>query len=91
MRVDFIKMSMYSRLANKDMTFWLKWLATTILVLGTGVTSLGFYPTGPAISVVGGFVWLVVAIRWKEPALIVTNVIMSVTAIAGISYHYLYL
>ena len=37
----------------------------------------------------GGMIWLVVAILWKEPALIVTNSVMSVTAILGFIWAYL--
>jgi hypothetical protein len=62
----------------------LKWLATAILILGTAVNSLGYYPLGPIILVVGGIVWLIVAIMWKEPALIITNAVMSAVGAGGL-------
>lgn len=64
----------------------LKWTATAVLIVGTAVNSLGFYPLGPALLVLGGFIWLAVALRWKDPALIVTNAVMSLTGLAGIVY-----
>ena len=67
----------------------LKWTATAILILGTAVNSLGYYPLGPIILVVGGIVWLVVAIMWKEPALIITNAVMSAVGAGGLLINYL--
>ena len=67
-------------------TEYAKWIATVILIVGTGVNSLGYYPLGPIILVGGGFVWLAVSIAWQEPSLIITNGIMSVTGLAGLLY-----
>jgi hypothetical protein len=64
----------------------MKWTATAVLIIGTGVNSLGFYPLGPALLVLGGLIWLAVSLRWKDPALIVTNAVMSLTGLAGIVY-----
>lgn len=66
----------------------LKWTATAILILGTAVNSLGYYPLGPVILVAGGVVWLVVAIMWKEPALIITNAVMSAVGAGGLLINY---
>ena len=67
----------------------LKWTATAILILGTAVNSLGYYPLGPIILVAGGIVWLTVAIMWKEPALIITNAVMSAVGAGGLLINYL--
>jgi len=64
----------------------LKWMATAILIVGTGVNGLGIYPLGPALLVLGGFIWLAVAIRIKDAPLIVTNLVMSVVGLAAIVY-----
>jgi hypothetical protein len=76
---------------KKDLNFWLKWIATSILIIGTAVNSLGFYPIGPLILIAGGLMWLLVSVRWKEPALIVTNGIMTLTAIIGVAYNYFFM
>ena len=66
----------------------LKWLATVILVIGSGINSLGYYPAGPLILLAGGVIWLVVSIRWRETALIVTNSVMSAVSMIGLAIHY---
>ena len=72
----------------KDLNWYLKWTATAILIVGTAVNSLGYYPAGPLILVVGGLLWLIVSIRWREPSLIVVNTVMSATGIAGLVLKY---
>lgn len=66
----------------------LKWTATAILILGTAVNSLGYYPLGPIILVIGGIVWLIVSVIWKEPALIITNAVMSAVGAGGLVIAY---
>ena len=68
----------------RDFTWYLKWLGTGILIVGTGVNSLGYYPAGPLILAVGGILWLIVSIRWREPALIATNAVMFICGAAGL-------
>jgi hypothetical protein len=70
----------------KKLDFYLKWLATAILIVGTAVNGLGYYPAGPIILVVGGLIWLAVSIMWREPSLIVVNAVMSVTALLSLGY-----
>ena len=66
----------------------LKWLATVILIIGTGVNSLGYYPEGPLLLLLGGLLWLAVSIRWRETALIVTNGVRNLVAIEGLLIHF---
>ena len=68
----------------------IKWLATAILIVGTGVNSLGFYPAGPIMLIVGGFIWLFVAVRIKDRPLIVTNLVMSLVGLAGVLWNLLH-
>jgi hypothetical protein len=74
---------------NIDLDSLLKWLGTVTLIIGTGVNSLGLYPLGPLILLLGGAFWLAVSIRWREPALIVTNAVMFVTGAAGLAWAWL--
>ena len=67
----------------------LEWIATVLLVIGTAVNSLGYYPQGPLILVVGGSMWLYISIQWGKTSLIATNAVMLLTAVAGLAYHYL--
>ena len=66
----------------------LKWIATIILIIGTGVNALGFYPYGPMLLALGGAVWLIVSVMWKEPALIVTNAVLTLVGITGLLITY---
>ena len=62
----------------------MKWTATVILILGTAVNGLGFYPQGPLLLVLGGVVWLAVAVRVRDVPLIVTNLVMSVVGLTTV-------
>lgn len=61
-----------------------KWLATIILILGTAVNGLGYYPEGPLILVLGGVIRLAVAVRVRDYPLIVTNLVMSAVGLAAV-------
>lgn len=54
----------------------IKWLATFVLIVGSFVNSMGYYPLGPVILVLGGFLWLWVSVKMKDRPLIVTNAVM---------------
>jgi hypothetical protein len=71
---------------NKELNFYLKWTATAILILGTAVNGLGYYPLGPLLLVLGGAIWLAVAIRVRDTPLIVTNLVMSLVGLAAVIF-----
>ena len=71
-----------------NITWYLKWAATIILIVGTAVNSLGYYPEGPMLLILGGVFWTIVSIIWRETSLIVTNSVMLLTGTAGILIHY---
>lgn len=73
---------------NDSINKWLEWVGTAILILGTAVNSLGYYPQGPILLCLGGVCWLIVSIRWGKASLIVVNGIMMATALAGLFWHY---
>lgn len=61
-----------------------KWMATAILIAGTAVNGLGVYPLGPLLLVLGGVVWLAVAVKLRDWPLIVTNLVMSTVGLAAV-------
>ena len=65
----------------------LKWIATAVLVAATALTSLNIYPLGPMLYLLGGLLWLIVSIMWKEPALIVTNLVLASVNAIGLIYN----
>lgn len=62
----------------------MKWTATAILILGTAVNGLGYYPQGPLLLVLGGLIWLAVAVRVRDYPLIVTNLVMSLVGLVAV-------
>lgn len=72
----------------RDLNWYLKWIATVTLIIGTGVNSAGYYPEGPLLLILGGVFWTIVSIRWREISLIVTNSVMLVTGIVGMLFYY---
>ena len=67
---------------------YLKWIATAILIIGVGVNSLGIYPLGPILLLLGGLTWLVVSIMWRDAALITTNGTMSLVSTLALIYNF---
>ena len=65
----------------------LKWSGTAVLVAATALTSLNIYPLGPILYLLGGILWLIVSIMWKEPALIVTNLVLASVNALGLIYN----
>ena len=69
----------------------LKWIATTVLIIGTFVNA-GFpelYPIGPLLLAMCRVSWLIVSFLWKEPALIVTNLVLTTVGFGGILLYYI--
>jgi hypothetical protein len=65
-----------------------KWIATGVLILGTFVNA-GFpqlWPIGPAILILGGFIWLAAAIKMRDVPLMVTNLTMSMVGLFGLVF-----
>ena len=57
----------------KSLDWYLKWLATAVTIAGAVLTSLNYYPAGPALLNLGAAIWLWVAILWREWSLITIN------------------
>lgn len=67
----------------------LKWIATTLLIVGTIFLNLGDINIGRILLFVGGIFWLYVSILWKEPALIIANTVMLLSTVLASVYKYL--
>ena len=69
---------------NKEIVFYLKWLATFITIAGAICTSINLYPLGPALLNLGAFIWLIVAVAWREWSLIVINATLLLIYTVGL-------
>ena len=68
---------------------FLKWTATSVLIVGTGINAFGIYPLGAIILALGGLIWLAVSCMWREPSLIVTNAVLFLVGTGGIVLNYI--
>ena len=68
---------------------FLKWTATSVLIVGTGINAFGIYPLGAIILALGGLIWLAVSCMWREPSLIVTNWVLFLVGTGGIVLNYI--
>jgi len=64
----------------------LKWTGTGVLILGTAVNGLGYWPWGPLMLALGGVIWGLVAVITRDRALLVTNAVMSTVGIVAIAW-----
>ena len=62
----------------------LKWVATAITLIGAVLTSLNIYPLNVITFNLGSVLWLIFAIRIKEPSLIVVNTCLLLVYVAGL-------
>ena len=60
----------------------LKWTATVLLIIGFGLFSAGFSP-GWYIQITGGILWFTAGIWMRDPAIIVTNAVMTLVGVIG--------
>ena len=65
----------------------LSWAATVVLILGSGVNGIGYYPQGPLILSLGGIMWLIVAIMRRDWPLMIVNITMSFVGLATVIYN----
>lgn len=47
-----------------------EWVATVTLIVGVALTSFNIYPANIYMSVLGNFLWLLLALHWKKFSLI---------------------
>ena len=71
---------------SKPVDYYLKWIATGILIIASALNSLGYYPIGPILYLVGGLIWLIVSCMWKEWSLIITNITLASINAVGLTY-----
>lgn len=64
----------------------LSWFATLVLIVGSAVNGLGYYPLGPLILCIGGLLWLVVAVIRRDWPLMIVNLVMSSVGFVTILY-----
>ena len=64
----------------------IKWLGTAVLIVGTAINGMGYWPWGPLLLASGGVIWGIAAVITKDRALLVTNAVMSSVGIVAIAW-----
>ena len=68
--------------------WYIKWVASVILVGGVILTSNNIYPLNLMVHAVGMFGWFIVAIIWNDRALLVVNAVSLALLLNGLVAYY---
>ena len=68
--------------------WYIKWIASVILVVGVILTSNNIYPFNLMVHAIGMFGWFIVAIIWNDRALLVINAVSLVLLLNGLVSYY---
>ena len=68
--------------------WYVKWIASVILVVGVILTSNNIYPYNLMVHALGMFGWFIVAIIWNDRALLVINAVSLVLLLNGLVSYY---
>ena len=70
-------------LLQKTKDWYIKWVATAIIIVGACLNSFELQPYSHIVMCVGAGLWLVVGILWYDRALIVVNSAIVSIYLAG--------
>ena len=68
--------------------WYIKWIASIILVGGVILTSNNIYPLNLMVHAIGMFGWFIVAIIWNDRALLVVNAVSLALLFNGLVSYY---
>ena len=89
MRREFSGMTkLVKQTPTHTLDWYIKWIASIILVVGVILTSNNIYPLNLMIHAIGMFGWFIVAIIWNDRALLVINAVSLVLLINGLVSYY---
>ena len=70
-----------------DITWWVKWIASIILLIGLTLTSNNIYPLNLFFMIVGTAAWAWVGFIWHDRSLLLLNGASCIIALSGIVNH----
>tara|TARA_R110001583_G_C5435110_1_gene389268 strand:- start:367 stop:642 length:276 start_codon:yes stop_codon:yes gene_type:complete len=89
MRREFSGMTILDKQTpTYTLDWYIKWIASIILVVGVILTSNNIYPYNLMVHALGMFGWFMVAIIWNDRALLVINAVSLVLLINGLVSYY---
>lgn len=69
---------------NKELSFYVKWLAVTVVLSGAVLASVDMYPYSAIVLNLGAFIFLIWAILIKDIAMITVNIGMLLIYSVGL-------
>ena len=89
MRREFSGMTKLNKQTPTHTLDWyIKWIASIILVGGVILTSNNIYPLNLMVHAIGMFGWFIVAIIWNDRALLVVNAVSLALLLNGLVAYY---
>tara|TARA_R110002020_G_scaffold241405_1_gene454582 strand:- start:317 stop:577 length:261 start_codon:yes stop_codon:yes gene_type:complete len=82
------KIKLTKQTPTHTLDWYVKWIASIVLVVGVILTSNNIYPLNLMVHAVGMFGWFVVAIIWNDRALLVINAVSLVLLLNGLVSYY---
>jgi len=67
-----------------NITFWIKWISTIGACGCALASSLDMYPLNVWLGCLAGIGWVYIGSLWKEPSIILINVMMTIIYSGGI-------
>ena len=75
-----------NKILLKDFDWWLRWISTALLIVGSMLTSTNIYPLNVVFSFLGNVGWMVAGYRMKEPSLWAVSLFLVVIYFYGIAF-----
>lgn len=72
-------------LRGRDLSFWVEWTSTAILITGVLLTSLNVYPLNLVFNFAGNLGWFVIGFLWRKYSLIVVQTVILVIYLGGLA------
>ena len=63
---------------------FIEWAATVTLMLGVALTSFNIYPANIYMSILGNFLWFLMALHWKKLSLTIIQSVILLIYIGGV-------
>ena len=71
-------------LSKKPVVFYIKWLGTAGSLLTVFLTSYDYVPYNKHAGLATALLWTLCGVFWKEPALVIPNLIIALIYFSGL-------
>lgn len=72
-----------------DLSWYVKWISSIIMLLGMSLTSIGFTPYNLFLHLIGVTGWLIVGVLWHDRALITVNSVGAFIFLTGLIKYFM--